>query len=73
MYTQPNLLRPPPSKNSISILGDRLGDIYALTGEMADLEEAKECFVTTLRHSASDVSVRVAAGRNLLSPVILQD
>ncbi|KAH7019671.1 hypothetical protein EDB80DRAFT_701290 [Ilyonectria destructans] len=34
---------------------------------MADLEEAKECFVTALRHSASAVSVRVAAGRKLIS------
>ncbi|KAI3571794.1 CHAT domain-containing protein [Fusarium oxysporum f. sp. albedinis] len=58
----------------LSNLGGRLGDRYSQTGAMADLEEAKECFLAALHHSASLMSVRVAAGRRLLSyPAILQD
>ncbi|KAH6984213.1 CHAT domain-containing protein [Ilyonectria sp. MPI-CAGE-AT-0026] len=55
-------------------IGAHLGDRYIHTGAIADIEEAKECFLAALRHSASAVSVRVAAGRRLLSfPAILQD
>ncbi|KAH7009354.1 CHAT domain-containing protein [Microdochium trichocladiopsis] len=55
-------------------LGVRLGDRHSRTSAMADLEEGKERFVAALRQSASAVSMRVAAGRHLLtSPAILQD
>jgi tetratricopeptide (TPR) repeat protein len=58
----------------LSNLGIRLGDRYSRIGSRVDFKEAKECFVTALRHPASPVSVRVAAGRRLLSsPAILQD
>ncbi|KAJ3455223.1 hypothetical protein MRS44_013823 [Fusarium solani] len=65
----------------LSNLGVLLSDRYSQTGAMADLEEAKECFLAALRHSAAAlrhsaaaVSVRVAAGRQFLSsPAILQD
>ncbi|KAH7117315.1 hypothetical protein EDB81DRAFT_952832 [Dactylonectria macrodidyma] len=55
-------------------LRSRLSDRYSRTGAIADLEEAKECFDTALRHSASPVSMRITAGRGFLSsPAILQD
>ncbi|KAM5353081.1 hypothetical protein ACJZ2D_017037 [Fusarium nematophilum] len=55
-------------------LGIHISDRYSWTGAMAGLEEAKECFAAALHQSASAVSVRVTAGRRLLSsPDILQD
>ncbi|KAH7009234.1 CHAT domain-containing protein [Microdochium trichocladiopsis] len=55
-------------------LGICLSDRFSRNGAMADLEEGKERFVAALRQSASAVSMRVAAGRHLLtSPAILQD
>ncbi|KAJ3454621.1 hypothetical protein MRS44_013221 [Fusarium solani] len=55
-------------------LGVRLVYRYSRTRATADLKEAKECFLAALRHSTSDVSTRVTAGRHFLSsPAILQD
>ncbi|KAI3571792.1 TPR domain-containing protein [Fusarium oxysporum f. sp. albedinis] len=64
----------PDRATFLNNLGVDLGNRYSRTGAMADIKEAKECFVIALHHSASAVSVRVAAGRRLLLyPPTLQD
>jgi hypothetical protein len=41
---------------------------------MADLEEAKECYLNTLNHTAFCTSARISAGRRYLSlPALLED
>ncbi|KAL8366742.1 hypothetical protein RB595_010551 [Gaeumannomyces hyphopodioides] len=67
-------LNHPDRAGMLKNLGVRIRDGYSQTGTVASLEEARKCFVTALHHPASVVSVRIAAGRHLLSsPAILQD
>ncbi|EJT69646.1 hypothetical protein GGTG_12530 [Gaeumannomyces tritici R3-111a-1] len=64
----------PDRAGRLNNLGNCLGNKYSRTGAMADLEEAKKYHSAALRHPTSAVSIRITAGRRLLSsPAILKD
>ncbi|KAF4442531.1 TPR domain-containing [Fusarium acutatum] len=48
-------------------LGNKLRTKYSRTKVAADLEEAVQCFQTALHHDVAPISIRMNAGRTLLS------
>ncbi|KAI7762750.1 hypothetical protein LZL87_008191 [Fusarium oxysporum] len=48
-------------------LGNQLHTKYSRTKVTTDLEEAVQCFQTALRHDTAPISIRMNAGRTLLS------
>ncbi|PNP86561.1 hypothetical protein FNYG_00263 [Fusarium nygamai] len=57
----PNLAR------RLHILGNQLRTQYSRTKVAADLEEAIQCFRTALHHDVAPISIRMNAGKTLLS------
>ncbi|KAF5989603.1 TPR domain-containing protein [Fusarium bulbicola] len=51
----------------LHVLGNQLRTQYSRTKVAADLEEAVQCFRTALHHNAAPISIRIKAGRTLLS------